>query len=75
MVSAAPSEIVIGDRCKKRLLAPDRQYVEDSACNKERDRKMNDDRMLGVACEQRSLHIERIRAKPQKQFHNTTFED
>ena len=32
---------------------------------------MNDDRMLSVSGEERSLHIERIRGRRKKQFHNT----
>jgi hypothetical protein len=64
IISASP------DRCKNRLLAPDRQYLEDDARYKERNRKMNDDRMLRLACEERGLQIEGIRGSHEKQFHN-----
>ena len=56
-------EVEIRDYGQKRLFAPYRQHVEHRACNKERDRKVNDDRMLSVACEERSLHIERVRGR------------
>ncbi|HVH90428.1 MAG TPA: hypothetical protein VM783_03465, partial [Candidatus Acidoferrum sp.] len=54
-------EIVIGDRCENRLFAPDCQYLEDSARDKERNWKMNDDWMLRVPSEERGLQIEGIR--------------
>ncbi len=53
-------EIEITDCGQNRLLAPDRENVEDSARNKKRNRKMNDNRMLGVPCQKRRLQIERI---------------
>jgi hypothetical protein len=48
------------------LLAPDRQYLEDGARYKERNRKMNDDRMLRVSREERGLQIEGIRGSHEK---------
>jgi len=63
-------EIVIGDRRKSRLLAPDCQYFEDSAGDKERNREMNDDRMLGVSGQERGLDVEGIRGRSKEQFHN-----
>jgi len=54
-------KIVISNRCENRLLAPDCQDFEGGARNKERNRKMNYDRMLRVACEERGLQIEGIR--------------
>src|SRR5882724_10184288 len=64
-------QIVIGDRCENRLLAPSRQYLEDNARDKKRDWKMNDDRMLSVSREERGLHIERVRGRRKQQVHNT----
>ena len=55
-----PDEIEIANCCQNRLLAPDREDVEDSARNEERNRKMNNDRMLRMPCEERRLQIERI---------------
>ena len=36
-------------------LAPDRQNIEDNACDKECNRKMNNDRVLGVPGQKGSL--------------------
>ena len=53
-------EIVKGDRGKNRTLALQRQSIEDNACDKEGNRKMNDDRMLCVPREERCLEIESV---------------
>src|SRR5213079_1153224 len=65
------SESEIANCSQGGFLAPDREDVEHRACNKERDRKMNDNRMLGVAREERGLHIERVRGRRKQQVHNT----
>ena len=55
-----PDKIEITYRGKDGFLTPDREDVEDCAGNEERNRKMNDHRVLGVPCEERRLEIERI---------------
>jgi hypothetical protein len=52
------------------LLAPDRKYFEDSTRNKERNREMNDHRMLCVSGEERGLQIEGIRGRCKEWFHD-----
>jgi hypothetical protein len=42
------------------LLPPKRQHFEDSARDKERNREMNDHRMLRVSGKERGLQIEGI---------------
>ena len=55
-----PDEIEIAHGGEDRFLAPDREDVEDSACNEKGNRKMNNHRVLGVPCKERRLQIERI---------------
>ena len=57
-------EIEIGYRCEDRLFTPDRQDLEDGACYKQRDRKMNEDRMLRVWRQNCRLEIERPGGNP-----------
>jgi len=48
------------------LLAPNCQYLKDSARDKERNWKMNDDRMLRVSLEKRGLDIKGIHGSHEK---------
>lgn len=54
------NEVEIADCCQAGLLAPDREDVENSACDKQGDRKVNDYWVLSMPCEERRLQIERI---------------
>jgi len=54
---------------RRPVACADRKYFEDSTRNKERNRKMNDHRMLRVSGEERSLQIEGF-GTPQGMVHD-----
>ena len=58
-----PEQIEIGDRSEDRLFSPHRDNFEDSAGDKQRDRKMDNDWMLGVWREESSSDVEWIRGR------------
>src|SRR5436305_5500344 len=64
-------KIEVGDRSKNRLFPPERQDFKHCTHNKQRDRKMNEHRVLRMRGKQRSFEIERIYSQNQC-FHFST---
>src|SRR5690242_1373065 len=65
-------KIEISDRFESRLFAQKREEFENSAHDKQRDRKVNYHRMLRVAREQPCSYIERISGREKERVHCST---
>ena len=63
-------EVVVGCLLQARSLRPMINEIEGHRSNKQRDRKMDEDDVLRVFCEQHGLRFKRIQPKLQERQHH-----